>query len=1145
LVTFSETVGFSGWLHDICERQGEAASLLHVPTNEQERRGDFHPLGEILQQPSTWIKTSEQMVRLASMLARSIDGMKRITVFVATLLFLSPFSIAQVRVWRGTLTLPTYEEGAPDPNPPFDEYANNRFNYPYTLRNNVTNKRADHAWRALFLENEYLKCSVLPDIGGHLYTCTDKISGKPMFYENPSIKKAAISYRGAWAAFGVEFNFPVSHNWVTLSPVDFAIKQNDDGSASVQVGNVGRVYGMQWTVELVLRPHSTVLEERVTLNNRSDVRHRFYWWNNAGVQVWDDSRIQYPMRFAASHGFRDVQPWPVEADGTDLSIIKNHTKGPVSLFVHGSREPFMGVWNSHTNSGTVHYADYAQLPAKKIWSWGVDADGLDWRKALSDNDSAYVEVQAGLFRNQETYAFLEPRQTIAFSEYWMPVRDIGGISRANLAGVVHLSRHDNALVAALNVNEPLRGATIAVLAGDQRVFETKADLTPEHTWSHEIGNADLQQKYTLELRDAKAAVLLRHTEDKYDWTPVDQIRVGPQPSYHFPGPDERTEDDWVALGKDDELNGRLLQALQTYQDALKKFPNSFELHKAVGRLCASLLRYNEAKEHLEIVHSRDTTDAEISYYLGIALDGMGDARNARQAFESAYRSPEFRAAGALRLGELSAQEGKLNEAESYLKEAMHSAPDDMRVAEELSAVLGAYGKNEESQQIATRWAAQFPEHYFLLEQIGKPDLPHLADDAERILNIASEYMRLGLYSRALEVLSRKYPAAVPDQTEPGALSPEQHPMMAYFRGYCRAKLGQSASADFSEAAQRSTAYVFPSRAEELNVLKAALQANPQDATAHYLLGTLYFSRGITDDALAEWALARKFNPKMPVLHASMGRALLHVKKDPQDALKVLQEGLAVDPNNVELYIGIDQALSILGRPARERVNALQRYPDRETMPSALTYELILNLAEAGEYDAATALFHNRFFEREEGGTNVRQVWIEVQLQRALALAKGGKCSEAESAADHLASPVPDLVFTHDGLEPLLQSARTNYLLGILHKTCNQPAEANASFRRAAAQWDLQDAVWASRASQELPEFEQAATKQKLEAILQRTRSTSEISSHTGWWSYNAAMLDRELGDTQQAEIEFGNAFLFPDQMLTYHLTRLALEDRTR
>ena len=165
----------------------------------------------------------------------------------------TPAVWGQVRVWQGTLTLPIYEEGLPDPNPPFDQFASTRFNYPYTLRNTLTNRRADQNWRAIYLENEYLKCSVLPDIGGHLYTCIDKISGKPMFYANPSIKKADIGYRGAWAAFGIEFNFPVSHNWVSMSPVDFAFGEHSDGSASVTVGNIDRVYGMQWSVELVLR----------------------------------------------------------------------------------------------------------------------------------------------------------------------------------------------------------------------------------------------------------------------------------------------------------------------------------------------------------------------------------------------------------------------------------------------------------------------------------------------------------------------------------------------------------------------------------------------------------------------------------------------------------------------------------------------------------------------------------------------------------------------------------------------------------------------------------------------------------------------------------------------------------------------------
>ena len=67
-----------------------------------------------------------------------------------------------VRVWDSTLTLPSYVEAAPDPNPPFDIFADGRPNYPYTIRDRLTDRRAPRAWRAIRLENEYLRCTVLP-----------------------------------------------------------------------------------------------------------------------------------------------------------------------------------------------------------------------------------------------------------------------------------------------------------------------------------------------------------------------------------------------------------------------------------------------------------------------------------------------------------------------------------------------------------------------------------------------------------------------------------------------------------------------------------------------------------------------------------------------------------------------------------------------------------------------------------------------------------------------------------------------------------------------------------------------------------------------------------------------------------------------
>ncbi len=722
----------------------------------------------------------------------------------------------------------------------------------------------------------------------------------------------------------------------------------------------------------------------------------------------------------------------------------------------------------------------------------------------------------------------------------MPVREIGGISRANLAGAVHLSRQGNTLLAALNVNQAVPRATVRILAGDREIFRDNVDLSPPRTWSHQLENAEPQQKYTFELRDAKGSVLLRQTEGEYDWTPAEQIRVGPQPAYKVPDPEHRTEDDWIQLGNQQELDGQLLIALQTYKDALARFPESFELRKAAGRLCASLLRFEEAKDYLEPVRARDTTDAEASYYLGIANEGLGQVREARESFEAAALLPAFRAAAGLRLAELSAREGDLKKAESYLRSVMRSAPDDLRAAEELSATLSAEGQKDESRKLANDWLDQYPERSFLLEQVGKPDLQHLSNDAQRVLNIASEYMRLGMYAQALEVLSRKYPDAVADESEPGVLPPDKHPMLAYYRAFCREKLDQSANADLSAAAKLATDYVFPSRATDLEVLRAALRINPEDATAHYLLGTLYFSRGLTEPALAEWEQARRINPQIPVLHGSLGRALLQTKDNPEQALAVFQEGLRSDPQNVELYTGIDQALSILQRPPKDRVQALERYPDSANMPSDLVYELILNLAESGGFDKSVALFHNRFFPRAEGGTNVRQIWVEVQVQHAISLAQSGNCSLATNIVDNLAEPVPDLAFTRDGLQPFLRSARFSYLIGSIYKICGQTDKATRAFERAAEQSGLENAVWSVKASEQLPNFDQNAATEKLQNILSRARNNGESGDHSSWWLYNIAMLETALGEDDRAQKEFRQALLAPDQFMAYHLTRLAL-----
>ncbi len=1015
---------------------------------------------------------------------------------------------AAVRVWQDFLTLPTYQEGPPNPNPPFDSFAAARFNYPYTLRDNLTGRRVDTAWRAVYLENEYLKCSVLPDIGGHLYTCIDKISGQPMFYANPSIKKAAIGYRGAWAAFGIEFNFPVSHNWVSMSPVDFAYRENGDGSASVLVSNIDRPYGMQWTVELRLAPASTVLEERVTLYNRSDARHRFYWWNNAGVRVWDDSKIWYPMRWSASHGFTNVDTWPVNSAGLEQSVIGNQKAGTVSRFVHGSREPFMGVYHPRTGTGVAHYAEFADLPAKKIWSWGVDADGLDWRRALSDDDSAYVEVQAGLMRNQETYAFLEPRQSIRFTEYWMPVRAIGGITRANLEGVLYLRREGGKLVAGFNANRPVKGARVRILDGARVVQEETVDLSPERTLSLEVAAASATP-LTFEAADAAGRTLMRHTEGVYDWSPESEIHVGAQPRQATGGA--------LAAGTDLELNGDLLGAYGVYEQALAQSPEDQPLRVAAGRLAAALLRYGDAVRWLEPAAARATWDPEIAYYLGIGLQGQGRAREARLEFEAARRMPRFRAAGDVKLAEMTAREGDLAGASALLEDARRAEPGDQRAREEWIAVQRAMGR--------TPNPAVSGVSLFLAGASG--------GDAERVLEIAAEYMRMGLWREARDVLARSYPVAPPEQTEPGVPAPQRHPVVAYYRAFCSRKLGEPAAADSDLASKLPTAYVFPTGAQTLEVIEDAVRERPGDATAHFLLGDLRMASGLVDEALAEWRAARKLNPAIPVVDANLGRTLLRVRHDVPAAAGAFREGLAVDAANTELYTGISIALGILGRPPAETVAALERYPDAGQMPAAMVYDLALAYAEAGSFEQARALFRGRYFAREEGGTNVRQVWIRVRALEASAAARLGNCSAANEIVDHIGEADKQLAFTQDGLAPFLAAGANQAELGIAEARCGREQAAARRVEALGASAGAADLVFGYELARQLPGFRAADWSARLDAA----RHPEEGSS---WNSVLGGMLDLDRGRMAAGRAAIERGLLLPDRNLAHHIGRTAL-----
>lgn len=1065
-----------------------------------------------------------------------------------------------VRVWRGSIQIPTYAEDPPNPNPPFDLYSFGRFNYPYPLRDGLTMRRETVSWRSLQMENEYLRVTVLPDLGGHLYSCLDKRTGREMFYANTAIKKALIGYRGAWAALGIEFNFPVSHNWVSASPVDFAARQNADGTGSIWIGNKDLVYGSQWRVELRLRPGRPVLEEHIELYNSSDVRHRYYWWTNAAVQAWEDSRLVYPTELMATHGFTSVEPWPIDRAGRDLSVIRNQVDGPVSLFTYKTREPFVGVYHPHTNSGTVTVADPAELPVHKVWSWGNDREAATWRTALSDDDSGYVELQSGLFRNQETYAFLEPQETVHFSEYWLPVRDLGGITRANVDAVLFMDRPAaSRMTLALDVTRDMPDAHLRVRQGTTQVLDRPVSLSPRDVWRTTIENLT-GAPVTFELLDATGKTALIHTENTFDRTRASDVRPGPQPNPQTARTVRTSLDDVLEDGLVDELEGRRLAAMSVYRAGLERDPHSLALSKAAGRLAVALTWSDAGPDAatrtlgwLEDAYARNTTDFETRYYLGLALIGAGRSRDARPHFEAAQRFRATRTAATLQLARLFAREDQPDAALQQVQMLVSESPRLSLAGALEAALLRRQGRTGEARERARYWLTIDPTSSLIryertLAGDADPGLwPHLGSDANRVLDLVDQYLAIGDYKDALGLLDRQYPAVDAPAREVGAVSPQDSPLIAYYRAFARAHVGGSTRADYALASTLPTAYVFPSRRSSYAVLAAALEANPQDATARFLLGSLYLANGLLEPAIAEWQRARAIRPGIPTLDRNLGLALLHAGND-RDARAVLEDGVEADSRNVDVYLALDGVLSAARASARDRVSALRRFPSPDRMPSSMVFKLGLALAEAGEARPAEALFHNRFFPQEEGGTSVRSVYTEVRLISARTSADKGDCATTRDILDGLTRTQKDLTFTTGGLADALQPPLMARQVAEIDRACGRQEAARTQWQRL-ARLDGNGGPLAvgiaDDAREHLGSARTPEDRRRLEAALASATATMESggTSNPGSLEYARALLLTALGRAGEARQSFRRVFLYPDRNLSHAMARAAMNER--
>ena len=389
--------------------------------------------------------------------------------------------IMSVKAWREIVTIPTYEIGKAEKNPIFLEkrvyQGSSGVVYPYPVIESIANEPTPKEWKVVFIENEYIKVMVMPELGGRIQMAYDKVKQRHFVYYNHVIKPALVGLTGPWISGGIEFNWPQHHRPSTYLPVDCDIVNNEDGSVTVWVNEMERMFHQKGAAGFTLRPGCAYLEIKGRVSNRTPLPQTFLWWANPAVEVNDEYQSVFPPDVNAvfDHGKRAVSSFPIATGtyykmdysaGVDISNYKN-IKVPTSYMAVNSKYDFEGGYENDTHGGMLHVASHHFSPGKKQWTWGNGDFGRAWDRNLTDEapllsppggtnyspaDSSprgevgrglfrpYIELMAGVYtENQPDFSWLMPYEEKQFTQYFMPYREIGVVKQASRDFIISLT----------------------------------------------------------------------------------------------------------------------------------------------------------------------------------------------------------------------------------------------------------------------------------------------------------------------------------------------------------------------------------------------------------------------------------------------------------------------------------------------------------------------------------------------------------------------------------------------------------------------------------------------------------------------------------------------------------------------------------
>lgn len=273
--------------------------------------------------------------------------------------------------------------------------------------------RRPRALPVLVLENEHLRATVLPGLGGRLYSLLHKGSGRELLYRNPVWQPANLALRNAWFAGGVEWNLgSTGHTTLTCEPLHAAHVAGPDGTPVLRLWEWERTRNLVQQVDLWLPSDSPLLYVGVRIRNPHPFEVPAYWWSNVAVPQTPGTRVVVPADRAWHYGYsRRLELVDVARyDGIDPTYPMRHERAADFFFdLPAGQRPWI-VALDESGTGLLH-ASTDRLRGRKLFVWGESRGGRRWQDWLSGGmgGDGYAEIQAGLAPTQMEHLRLPAR----------------------------------------------------------------------------------------------------------------------------------------------------------------------------------------------------------------------------------------------------------------------------------------------------------------------------------------------------------------------------------------------------------------------------------------------------------------------------------------------------------------------------------------------------------------------------------------------------------------------------------------------------------------------------------------------------------------------------------------------------------------